>query len=86
MIVCLIGQRTTPLLYKHCKIPFSEIKDSLRETDKHLIEQYCDVNNVYLQVKKDEECDYTGHHGMSGIFEIIETDAGLCRFTTSKAK
>lgn len=87
LIVCLIGQRTTPLLCKHCKIPFSEIKDSLRETDKHLIEQYCDVNNVYLPSEKGcEECDYTGHHGMSGIFEIIETDAEFMQIYHEQGK
>lgn len=87
LIVCLIGQRLAPLLCPHCKVPFSEMKVGLSPFHRHLVEKYCNEELVYLPNPEGcDKCSHTGHKGMTGIYEIIETNADFMRVFHEQGK
>ncbi|KAB1469226.1 pilus assembly protein PilQ [Cronobacter sakazakii] len=87
LIVCLIGQRTAPLLCEHCKEPYSVVKNTLSQQDKRVIEQFCLPESVFLQRQNGcEKCNYTGTRGMTGIYEIIETTVDFMRIYHEEGK
>lgn len=76
LITCLIGQRLAPLLCKQCGIPYSKHVHNIDAVYRDLIETHCNTENInFANTDGCEECNYTGYKGMTGIYEIIETNA-----------
>ncbi|ECO4313207.1 Flp pilus assembly complex ATPase component TadA [Salmonella enterica] len=87
LVTCLIGQRLAPLLCESCKQPYSISKTNIDNVYRDLIEAHCDTDKVYLCNQSGcEHCNNTGYKGMTGIYEIIETNANFMQVFQNKGK
>lgn len=87
LIVCLIGQRLAPILCPDCKVKFTVERENLKPVDRKIIEMHCETENVYLNNPRGcIKCNMTGYKGMTGIYEIIETDADFMQIYHEKGK
>lgn len=87
LIVCLMGQRLAPVLCSECKIKYTDGIHLVNNVDKKIIESYCEVESVYLSNPSGcQKCNHTGYKGMTGIYEIIETDADFMQLYHEQGK
>lgn len=87
LIVGLMGQRLAPLLCPDCKVKYVDARESIKPVDRKIIESHCDISNVYLSHPQGcNKCNYTSYKGMTGVYEIIETDADFMQIHREQGK
>lgn len=71
----LVGLRLVPLLCPECKVPWNEGKAKVSPVMCDLVETYTNTKRVFLRrIEGCKHCGWTGIHGRTGLFEVIETD------------
>jgi type II secretory ATPase GspE/PulE/Tfp pilus assembly ATPase PilB-like protein len=86
LMIGLISQRLVPRLCHQCKIPYAKGVDELEDDIRVLIEQHCEVNNVYLRHREGcTEC-YKGHVGRTVVAEVIAPDARFFDIYSTRGK
>ncbi|KTR88285.1 GspE/PulE family protein [Pantoea dispersa] len=82
VVIGLIAQRLVQTLCPSCKKGWSDVRDSLADDDRRLIEQYCDTQKVSF--RNHAGCSAPGcWHGITGrrvIAEVIRPDASFMQF------
>lgn len=87
LLTCLIGQRLAPLLCEHCKQAYVKHSHKVDPVYRELIETHCIPSGVYIANEEGcEHCNHTGYKGMTGIYEIIETNANFMQIFQAKGK
>lgn len=86
LMIGLLSQRLVPKLCPECKIPYIKGFAELEEDICELIEQNCEVDNVYLRNNNGCEQCYKGHIGRTVVAEVIAPDARFFDIYHSRGK
>jgi type II secretory ATPase GspE/PulE/Tfp pilus assembly ATPase PilB-like protein len=82
VVIGLIAQRLVQTLCPFCKKSWDDVRDTLSEEDRKLVETYCDTKKVAF--RNHAGCDAPGcWHGITGrkvIAEVIRPDASFMQF------
>lgn len=88
VFIGLIAQRLVQTLCTSCKKDWADVRETLAEDDRELVETYCDTATVAF--RNHEGCDAAGcWHGITGrkvIAEVIRPDARFMQLYREQGK
>jgi type II secretory ATPase GspE/PulE/Tfp pilus assembly ATPase PilB-like protein len=86
LMVGLISQRLVQRLCPQCKVPWSKEMDRLEESDRALIEKYCQPENVWLRHRQGCCQCWQGVVARTVIAEVIAPDAQFFEIYLTRGK
>ena len=88
VVIGLIAQRLVQILCPSCKKGWNEVRDTLADDERELVEKYCDTTTVAF--RSHDGCDAPGcWHGITGrkvIAEVIRPDANFMQLYREQGK